>query len=68
MGEQLKRLRQGKGNTQKELAVFLKVSSQAVSKWERGAGYPDISLLPAIASYYNVSIEELFGIGIQNAK
>jgi transcriptional regulator with XRE-family HTH domain len=59
----LKELRKKKNNTQEDLAEFLTVSSAAVSKWERGECYPDIEFLPKIASYYDISIDDLFGMG-----
>jgi transcriptional regulator with XRE-family HTH domain len=53
--------RKEKGITQEELASFMGVSKASVSKWETGQSYPDISILPQLASYYNISIDELMG-------
>lgn len=63
LSENLRKLRKEKESTQEDLAEHLGITMQAVSKWERGEGYPDITLLPAIASYYNVSIDDLLGVG-----
>ncbi len=61
-GENLKNLRRGKNLTQEKLADFLGVSFQTISKWERGDTYPDITMLPEIASFFKVSVDDLLGI------
>lgn len=61
ISENLKKFRKEHDNTQEDLAAHLNISSQAVSKWERGEGFPDITLLPFIAAYYNKSVDELLG-------
>ncbi|MCL2508315.1 MAG: helix-turn-helix domain-containing protein [Oscillospiraceae bacterium] len=62
LASNLKRLRQKRALTQEILAGFLGISFQAVSKWERGEGYPDITLLPRIAGFFGVTIDELLGM------
>ena len=57
----LKERRQRLDMTQRELAWHLRVSTQAVSKWERGESYPDCSLLLPIARLFSVTLDELFG-------
>lgn len=57
--EKLKSLRAQKNVSQEKLAQYLRVSFQAVSKWEVGNAYPDITLLPEIARFFGVSIDEL---------
>ncbi len=61
-GENIKRLRKEREMTQEAFANVLGVSFQAVSKWERGETYPDITMLPSIASFFNVSIDDLLGV------
>jgi len=54
-------LRKQKGWTQTALAERLEISSQSVSKWECGIGFPDVTLFPVIAELFSVSIGVLFG-------
>lgn len=58
-GETIKRLREKKKLTQKELAALLCVSDKTISKWETGRGLPDISILTELAASLNVSVAEL---------
>ncbi|MBR6562790.1 MAG: helix-turn-helix transcriptional regulator [Clostridia bacterium] len=62
IGENIRQLRTEAGMTQRALAYELRVSIQAVSKWEQGRSYPDITLLPLIASLFSVSVDRLFTI------
>lgn len=62
IGTKLKQLRWERNLTQEEVAIHLGISFQAISKWERGDGYPDITILPALAKYFHISIDELLGI------
>lgn len=58
-GKFVRESRQGKGLTQKQLAEQIHVSDKAVSKWENGAGFPDIKLLEPLAECLGVSLLEL---------
>ena len=61
LGERIKELRRRDGRTQEALANALGVTAQAVSRWEKGICYPDMGMIPSIANYFGVSIDELFG-------
>lgn len=61
LGEQLREFRRRDGRTQEDLAQALDVTPQAVSRWEKGLCYPDMALIPSIANYFGVTIDELFG-------
>ena len=66
-GAVIRKLRENKKMTQVELADTLFVSSKAVSKWETGQGFPDISLIEPLAKALDISVIELFsGEDIQN--
>ncbi len=61
LGQKIRELRQRDGRTQETLAEAIGVTSQAVSRWEANGGYPDMEMIPSIAHYFGVSIDELFG-------
>lgn len=62
MGAKIRALRKQKGISQEVLAQALGVSFQAVSKWETATTLPDVALIPAIASFFGVSTDELFNM------
>ena len=62
MGKEIRRLRNDRGLTQEALAAALNVSAQTVSKWECGNSIPDVQLLPEIAVYFGVTIDQLFAM------
>lgn len=65
LGMKIRELRRRDGRTQEALATALGVTSQAVSRWESNGSYPDMNLIPSIANYFNVTIDELFGYTTQ---
>ncbi|MBR0159038.1 MAG: helix-turn-helix domain-containing protein [Clostridia bacterium] len=62
MGKEIRRLRNDRGLTQEALAAALNVTAQTVSKWECGNSIPDVQLLPEIAVYFGVTIDQLFAM------
>lgn len=65
IGENIKESRLKKGITQETLASYLGVSFQSISRWERGDGYPDITLLPSIANFFDITVDSLLGTDIK---
>jgi Predicted transcriptional regulators len=62
IGSNIKKYRKQRKITQEQLAEVLGVSDQAVSRWENGSTYPDIELLPTIALYFGVTLDEMMGM------
>ena len=60
IGEKIKSLRKSHNISQDTLAQYLGISFQSVSKWENGSTLPDITMIPAIASFFEISTDELF--------
>lgn len=65
LGENLKKLRIENGLTQEQLAESFGISPQAVSRWENNGAYPDITLLPVIANYFDITTDELLGVDVE---
>ena len=68
IGKVIKQARLNKKITQEQLAEALGVTTQAVSKWETDCSYPDITLIPSIANFLDVSSDELLGIKLEERK
>lgn len=64
LGEKIKELRKAKGISQEILANYLGVSFQAVSKWENDSTLPDVTMIPAIASFFGVTTDELLDFNV----
>lgn len=64
IGTKIKELRKARRITQEQLADSLNISFQAISKWENGIALPDITLVPKIAGYFGVSIDEMFDFSL----
>ena len=62
LSENLKKYRVMKNLTQEDVAEYLCITPQSVSKWERGESYPDITFLPALANIFETSIDLLIGM------
>ena len=60
--ENLKKYRIQKNLTQEDVAEYLGITAQSVSKWERGESYPDITFLPALANIFETSVDLLIGM------
>ena len=60
--EKFKKIRKDKDLTQEQIAEIFHISPKCVSRWETGATYPDIELLPSIASYFEITVDELLGV------
>ena len=61
-GKRILELRQAKCWTQKQLAEVIGVTDKAVSKWERGINYPDLSLLEPLANIFGTTVADLLGL------
>lgn len=65
LSDNIIRLRHEKKLTQEELADFMGVTKASVSKWEKGINTPDLLLLPRLAAYFDVTVDELIGYEAQ---
>lgn len=68
LGQKIRELRRRDGRTQEALAQAIGVTSQAVSRWEANDGYPNMEMIPSIANYFGISIDELFGYNNERSK
>ena len=67
IGQNIKKLRAGNKTSQAQLAQFLGIQTQTVSKWEREVCAPDIEKIPEIAAFFGVNIDELFRTGSEKS-
>ena len=67
-GKNIRRLRKELNMTQADMAAKLNITAQSISKWERGEGLPDSSLLSEISAVLNASIDSLFGNAVEGRR
>lgn len=65
LGKKIRELRRARGVTQEQLADALGISFQSVSKWETGIALPDVTMTPAIARYFGVTMDVLFDFDLR---
>lgn len=66
LGNKIRELRRERNLTQEQLAVSLRISPQAISKWEMGLSYPDMAMIPVLAGFFRVSLDELFDFNVND--
>lgn len=59
IGKKIKELRTARNLSQEKLAEYFDITPQSVSKWENGTAYPDITYLPSLASFFDITVDEL---------
>ena len=64
IGNNIKQFRRSDGLTQEQLAEIFGVTPQTISRWELGTAYPDITMLPVLANYFNISVDTLLGVSV----
>ena len=60
LGNKIRELRRANNLTQEQLATSLNITAQAISKWEMGASYPDMTMIPTLAAFFKVSLDTTF--------
>ena len=68
IGNKIRELRKRKGLTQEQLASSINISFQAISKWENNIALPDITMMPILATFFGISMDELFDFNLKEAE
>jgi len=68
ISEKFKQFRKASDLTQEQIADIFNVSPQTVSRWETGVNFPDIEMLPSIAEFFKVTVDDLLGVDIAQKK
>jgi transcriptional regulator with XRE-family HTH domain len=68
LSEKFKQFRKARDLTQEQIADTFNVSPQTVSRWETGTNFPDIGMLPSIAEFFKVTVDDLLGVDIVQKK